>query len=142
MDETQELLKHLYETAEMGNYACKVLLKDLEDKDNKIKSILTGIQDDYQKYQEKLAKKLVNEKPTKGMMSKMMASMGIKKEVKNDNSDSSMAEVLIQGLTMGNIETEKKIKAYEGIVADEAIKLAKNFLKFQENNIEKLKKYL
>ncbi len=142
MEKNQELLKHIYETSEMGNYTCKVLLDDLKDKDNKIKKILTEIQNNYQKYQEKASSKLKSEKPEKGMMSKMMASMGIKKEVKNDNSDASMAEMLIQGLMMGNVEIEKKIKAYDGIASDDEIDFAKEFLKFQEKNIEKLKKYL
>jgi len=141
MEKNQELLKHIYETAEMGNYSCKILLEDLKEKDNKIKKILTEIQDDYQKFQEKVAKKL-KEKPKKSTMSKMMASMGIRKEVKNDNSDSSMAEMLIQGLMMGNLETEKKTKAYEKTASSNELDLAKDFLKFQQKNIEKLKEYL
>ena len=142
MKESQELLKHIYENAEMGNYTCKVLLEDLKDKDNKIKGLLTEIQDDYQKFQDKVGKRLTDEKPKKNLMSKMMANMGIKKEVKSDNSDSSMAEMLIQGLSMGSIEMEKKVKAYKESAKEEDIKLAIEFLKFQENNIAKLKKYL
>ena len=68
--------------------------------------------------------------------------MGIKKEVINDNSDASMAEMLIQGISMGSLEMQKKIKAYEKKIDEETLKLAKSFLKFQENAIEKLKKYL
>ena len=77
-----------------------------------------------------------------GMFSKMMAGMGIKKEVKNDNSDSSMADLLIQGISMGSIDAEKKIKNYEKEVDKKQLDFLKDFLKFQENTIEKLKKYL
>ena len=45
-----------------------------------------------------------------GNMAKMMSSMGIFKEVLADNSDAAIADLLIQGLSMGIIEMEKRIK--------------------------------
>ena len=42
-------------------------------------------------------------------MVKVMSTMGIKKEVKDDNSDAHLADVLIQGLTMGNLEITKEL---------------------------------
>ena len=77
-----------------------------------------------------------------GMMAKMGASMGIKKEVKSDNSDSSIAEMLIQGISMGSLEMEKKIGNYEKDASKEALKFAKKFLEFQEDSITGLKKFL
>ena len=75
-------------------------------------------------------------------ISKLMASMGIQKEVKGDNSDAAMAEMLIQGISMGSIEMEKQVKNYKDRVDKDDMKLAKKFLKFQEKAIEELKKYL
>jgi len=72
----------------------------------------------------------------------MMAGMGIDKEVKNDNSDASIADMLIQGISMGSIDTEKKIKSYDKDVDKEQLSFAKDFLKFQEKAIDQLKKYL
>ena len=71
-----------------------------------------------------------------------MAGMSIKKEVISDNSDSSMSDLLIQGISMGTINMEKKIKDYENIVDSEELNFAKEFLSFQTNMIEKLKEYL
>ena len=50
--------------------------------------------------------------------------------------------MLIEGLTMGSLEIESKIKDYEKKVERDTLKLAKDFLKFQEQEIETLKKYL
>ena len=37
MDENMELLEYIYKNSEMGVFTIKALLKDLGDKDNKIK---------------------------------------------------------------------------------------------------------
>ena len=72
----------------------------------------------------------------------MMSAMGIKKEVNDDNSDASMASMLIQGISMGSLEMEKKLKDYHGKVSKENEKLAKNLCTFQQHAISELKKYL
>ena len=68
--------------------------------------------------------------------------MGIHKEVKKDNSDSSIADMLIKGISMGSIDMEKKIKDYDDEVNKDYLKIAKDFMKFQEKTIEDLKKFL
>ena len=72
----------------------------------------------------------------------MMAKMGISKEVKSDNSDSAIADLLIKGISMGSIDMEKKIKQYKDEVSNNELELAREFLKFQEKTIDKLKDYL
>ena len=84
----------------------------------------------------------VYEKDENGMMAKMGASMGIRKEVKSDNSDTSIAEMLIQGVSMGSLEMEKKIKNYKDVVDKKDLKFAEDFLEFQQDVITGLKKYL
>ena len=71
-----------------------------------------------------------------------MAKMGINKEVKNDNSDSAIANLLIKGVSMGTIDMEKKIKDYAEEASDKDLELAKEFLKFQEKTIDIFKEYL
>lgn len=53
-----------------------------------------------------------------------------------------MASMLIQGISMGSLEMEKKLKDYHGKVSKENEKLAKNFCTFQQHAISELKKYL
>ena len=75
-------------------------------------------------------------------MTKMMANMGVSKEVKSDNSDASIADMLIKGISMGSIDMEKKIGDYKKEVEKKDLKVAKEFLKFQQKAIDKLKKFL
>ena len=68
--------------------------------------------------------------------------MGIKREVKKDNSDASIADMLIKGVSMGSIDMEKKISEYKDDVSDKELDYAKDFLKFQQKTIEIFKEYL
>lgn len=145
MKEENELLQHIHQDATMGVFTLTKLLEDLKEKDNKLKGGIEEILKSYEHFvkisRELLEKKKINPQE-EGMMAKMGATMGIHKEVKNDNSDASIAEMLIQGISMGSIEMEKKIKAYEKEIDKEYKKLAEEFLKFQQKTIEKLKAYL
>lgn len=141
--EEKELVEHIYKDASMGSYTCMQLLTDLKNKDNKIKNCLENILKEYQDFEKKAKKYLKEVTPLEeGFMTKFMAKRGIKKEVTKDNSDSAIAKMLIEGLTMGSLEIESKIKDYEKKVEHDTLKLAKDFFKFQEQEIEKLKKYL
>ncbi len=145
MNENYELLEHIYQDSEMACFTLEQLLTDLKEKDNKIKGIIEDILKEYQSWKKDAEEKLEanhQEIKEKGTMSKMMAGMGIKKEVKNDNSDASIADMLIQGISMGSLDTEKKLKAFDKDIDKEQYSFAKKFLKFQEKSIEKLKKYL
>ena len=145
MNEEQELMKHIHKDASMAAYSITKLLDDLKKKDNKIKKYLQEILKEYEKYAEITNNELENNCATpieEGSMAKMMASMGIKKEVMADNSDAAMADMMIKGISMGTIEMEKKISDYKDAVSKDQLKIAKGFLKFQQETIEKLKEYL
>ena len=145
MNETNELLEEVYKTAAMGRFSIMKLIEALKEKDNKIKGYLEELLEDYRDYEDQSKELLLKEniKPMEeNAISKLMASMGIQKEVKGDNSDAAMAEMLIQGISMGSIEMEKQVKNYKDRVEKDDMKLAKKFLKFQEKAIEELKKYL
>ena len=145
MNEKIELYKQIYQDANMAKTTIKDMKNGLKDKDNKIKDVLDDLIKEYTKYEKesKNTLKSLNSEPEKeGLIAKFMANMGIKKEIGNDNSDSHMAEVLIQGISMGSINMDKKISDYEKKVNQEDIDYARSFLKYQEASIEKLKKYL
>ncbi len=145
MNETNELLEEVYKTAAMGRFSIMKLIEALKEKDNKIKGYLEELLEDYRDYEDQSKELLLKENiepMEENAISKLMASMGIQKEVKGDNSDAAMAEMLIQGISMGSIEMEKQVKNYKDRVDKDDMKLAKKFLKFQEKAIEELKKYL
>lgn len=145
MNENIELYKHIYQDSEMSMFSLTKLLEELKDKDNKIKGTVEDILKEYEYYYRESKNYLESRGATldkTSMMAKMGASMGIKKEVKYDNSDTSIAEVLIQGVSMGSIDMEKKISCYTKEVDKEQLKFAKKFLDFQEDTITGLKRYL
>lgn len=145
MKENHELILHIYKDSEMASYTLTKLLEDLKDRDNKIKKAIEDILKDYESFEVK-AKKYLKKSKTEisetGLFDKMMAKMGIRKEVMDDNSDSKIADLLIKGVSMGTIDMEKKIKDYEKESDSKEISFAKDFLKFQEKTIDILKSYL
>ena len=145
MNENEEILEYIYQTSNMGYQSTNDLLNSLKGKDNKIKKIVAEINKNYEKYMtetEKLLKKKKLEAKPIGMMAKAMTKMSINKEMISDNSDANIADMLIQGLTMGNLELSKHIDNYEKTADKKIINLAKNLRKFGEEYIEKLKSYL
>lgn len=145
MKEKNELVLHIYEDAEMACFTIESLIKDLKEKDNKIKKTIEDILHEYKAWKQKAKTLLqkenaeISEEP---VMAKIMAGVNIKKEVILDNSDSAIADMLIKGISMGSIDMEKKIKSYKDEVNKEDLKMAEEFLKFQERTIEQLKEYL
>ena len=145
MDDTQELLTYLYQDADMALNTLTLLINKINKKDNKIKKTVEGLIKGYENYLVKIKdymKENNYEIQAKPLISKMGAYMGINMEVMKDNSDSRMADMLIQGLNMGVINVTKKIDTYKGDVPKEVLSLAKEFKKFQEEGVEFLKKYL
>ena len=143
MNENNELLEYIYQDSEMAKYSIEKLINELKGKDNKIIKTLEDILKKYEDYYKSIKKQLkgVKAKPI-GMMAKMGSSIGIKKEVISDNSDASIADMLIKGISMGTLDVEKKISQYDEIADKKTIKLAKEFLEFQNETINNLKKYL
>ena len=145
MDETQELLTYLYQDADMALNSLTLLINKINKKDNKIKKVIEGLIKGYENYLVKVKDYMKQNNydiQSKPLISKMGAYFGINMEVMKDNSDSRLADMLIQGLTMGVLNVTKKIDAYKGDAEKEVIGLAKEFKKFQQEGIEFLKKYL
>ena len=75
------------------------------------------------------------------VMAQTMAWTGIQMNTIKDKSNSHIADMLIQGTTMGIIEGRKLLNNNPN--ADkQVIQILDNFVKMQENNVEKLKTFL
>ncbi len=144
MNENIELYKHINKDCDMAIFTMEKLLKEIKEKDNKIKNLIEDILKEYKKFYEdskKYLKKCKVCEEENSTSSKMGAGMGIKKEVQKDNSDAAIASMMIEGISMGTIEMEKKIINYKDIVSHKELNMAKEFLKFQERSISKLKEF-
>ena len=145
MDENIELLEYIYKNSEMGIHTITCLLKDLNNLENKIKLVIEKELKEYEKYYKKSKKyleKYDKEVIKNSFMGKIMSSMSIKKEVNKDNSDSAIAHMMIEGVTMGVIDIETKIKNYKNSVESKYLKLAKDYHKTLVSQIDELKKYI
>ena len=145
MNENNELLMHIYKTAEMGVYTTKTLLNYIKNKENKIKHVLENELKEYEKFMmnsEELLERQELEPKGNGLMAKMGSDFGIMMETIKDNSDSSLAQMLIEGITMGIVDMESKISNYEKVCDKNILKIANNFLEFQQNEVEKLKTFM
>jgi len=145
MDKNLDFLTHIYQDIDMALDSLTMLSKKLDKKDNKIKEVIEKTIKGYEKHL-KIVKHYMKENnyniESKPLISKLGAFMGIKMEVIKDNSDSRMADMLIQGLTMGVLSITKNIDKYKKEVEKDILLIAKNYKKHQEESIEKLKLYL
>ena len=145
MNENMELLNFVYENAEMGMHSLNNLSDILRNKDNKIKGLIEDELKEYNSFlkeSEKLLKKNKIEPKKTNLMAKISSKMGIAMETMKDNSDPALASMVIEGLTMGIVEMETKIENYKKLVDKKILKLSTKFLKFQEEEIEKLKTFM
>lgn len=141
----QELLSYLDENIRMGKEALETLLGQLEKTDNKIKRSVIESLDEYKKYGQMCKALLGKEdgKEKKGnLFAVMMTKMSSNAEFAKDNSDSHIADMLIQGYNMGIIDITKKLKKYKGDLTRETESLANNYRNMMEKRIEVMKEYL
>lgn len=145
MNENNELLLYIYKNADMGVKSTTKLIKLLNNSDNKIKNIVEGELKGYENFLKKtktlLKKNKVEPKGT-SLLAEISSSVAMNMEFMKDNSDAKIADILIRGFTMGNIEIDKKIDKFKADADKSILKLAKDLKKFGETNIELLKEYL
>ncbi len=145
MNENSELLLYIYKNADMGVKSTTKLINLLNSKDNKIKNVVEGELKGYENFLKKsksLLKKNKIEPKSSNMLAELSASITMNIELLKDNSDAKIADILIRGFTMGNIEIDKKIDKYKDDADKSILKLAKDLKKFGESNIELLKPFL
>ncbi len=137
-----KLYELILKDCDMGVYTLHMLLDRLKDRDNKIKGVIEEILTGYERVAAEIKDIIQSELKPASKIGKMGVKTGIIREVRYDNSDSSMAYMVIQGLAMGCLNMEKYISQFKKSDDKKALKMAKKFLKFQEKSISKLTKYL
>lgn len=142
MDQTQKLLQSVVENARTGLDGCEQLLKKADD--GAMRDELMTERADYQGFVQNAERALyaAGAHPhAKNPVSRMGMWMGIQMETLTDNSPAHLAEMLIQGATMGVVEMTKD-RAELSCAAPEALKLADDFIAYQQAAIDRLKKHL
>ena len=109
------------------------LKDDLQYEYNQYNAILNDVNAELGKYEE-FPKEL-------NPAQKMMGWFDIQMSTLTNDSDSKIAEMLIKGTNMGIIEGVKLLNNNPE-TTPEIKNILTNFIQFQENNVERLKKYL
>ena len=139
--ETQ-LLNHIYQTAEMGVDGVRSVLKYANEP--KLASSLNAQMNEYRKLQdtaEEMLRQRSREPEGIGTMAKMGSEMMAAMKTMTDHSATKIAEMMIQGSTMGVTKSLRTIRDCK--LKDERVRdLADKLLKTEQANIEEMKQYL
>jgi len=142
MNENIEMLNYIYQNAEMGKTTIDQILKEVEEL--QFRDVLKEQLKDYQYVVNKCDTLLIESgKLPKGIdaMPKIMSYIKIKFDTLKDDTPSHIAEMIINGSTMGITEITKNLNKYNQV--DNSTKdLASRLLKIEQDNIEALKPYL
>ncbi len=141
-NEETKYLNKLYKCAEMGTIGIDSVI----DKTTK-EELIEALQSQRKEYDSlceqivSILKKYGCEEEKLGKMAKKSSEMMSEMKMKIDDSDSQIAKMMMEGNNKGIIEVTKIKNEYQG--EDEEIKeLCDNFLKFLEDNLDEMKKYL
>ncbi len=109
------------------------LRNDLEFQYNQYNDILNRVNGELQSYDD-----FPEDVPA---MQKAMSFMDIQMSTLNDKSNSKIAEMMLKGTNMGIIEGVK-LKNNNPEAPEKIQTILDDFIQFQENTVEKMKKYL
>ena len=134
------VLDELSKGACMGMDAIKFILDKVEDE-----SLYKELENQYNQYKEiknKIDKLYPSDKEPHetNIMNKAMTWYGIEMKTLSDKSTSKIAELLLQGTNMVIIEGRKLLNHKNS--TEEINQLVEEYVKMQEQDVEKLKKYL
>ena len=137
-----ELLQYVHKTADMGCSGLEDVLNYVESRG--LKKVLNAQLTEYEKLRNQAALMLRarGETPSDtGAMAKISAKMMSAGKLMADRSDSKIAEMTIQGNTMGVTKTIKHLHDYAG--KDSAVReLTKKLLATEEENARQLRPFL
>lgn len=142
MDNPQYVLNEINKGIKMGMDSISTISEKVED--NNFKDDLLFQYDKYNEILNRVNSELKNYDDFPKELPPMQKTMGyieIQMSTLNDTSNSHIAEMLIKGSNMGIIKGVK-LKNRNPDIEPTISTILDDFIKFQENNVEKLKKYL
>lgn len=144
MNANMEMLNYIYKNAQMGQVSINHLL-DIVREHSKFRDLLETQFTEYKTIFD-TAEKALNSLgcKTKGTstIQKFETYMMIDIKTIRDKSPDHVAEMLIQGSTMGVIQITRRLKEYKGSIDTNVQKLAEKLLSTEQHNIEECRKFL
>ena len=136
-----ELLQYVYKTADMGVVGIESVMEYAADA--KLKNVLSDQMAEYKKFcrkAESMLAKVGGEKKETNVFAKAATEATAVGKLMIDPSASKIAEMMIQGSSMGVSKTIKHLHEYTA--KDEARSLCERLLSTQQANIEQMKPFL
>lgn len=141
---TKRFLDSLYKNVKMGGESIIDLLPKV--KDEGMRAEMTGELEKYEGFAKEIRELLFKEgeqPKEESLMAKMGVKMGVMMNTIIDDTSSHIADMMIQGATMGITDTTKLVRESENSsCSEQALALARKIIKYEEESIERLKKFL
>ena len=141
---TLKLLEAMYKNVKMGADSIIDILPKVGDEN--MRSELTSELERYEKFAKEIETSILNmgeEAKDQGIMAKLGTKMSVAMNTIMDSTTSHIAEMMIQGGTMGISDATKLLREYENTAcSEEALNIARRIIKYEEETVERLKKFL
>lgn len=137
-----KLLNFVYQNSAMGIQSINQLL-DIVENDQLLSQLQRQLDGYYDFHKEARARLNAMGYDDKGLSSleKIKTSVMVGMQAMMDKSPSHIAEMMILGSNMGILDAEKKLNHFPS-ASEDTKRLMEKLLKFEEDNVQKLKAYL
>jgi hypothetical protein len=142
MDGNKEMLNYIYQNSQMGVNTIEQLVKISED--GKFKDYLDSQLKEYKEINHKvmgIINRMGFEEKGIGTLGEISTYMMINMKTLMDKSTSHIAEMMINGSTMGIIQATKALKNHHDTDKN-IVALMEKLIETEENNFQQLKKFL
>jgi hypothetical protein len=141
---TINLLEAIYKNVRMGADSIIDIMPKVGDEN--LRSELTSELKRYEEFSAEIEKYILNlgeEAKDQGILAKLGTKMSVAMNTMMDSTTSHIAEMMIKGGTMGITDATKLLREYENTsCSEDVLSLAKRVIKYEEETVERLKKFL
>ena len=138
------LLEAMYKNVRMGADSIIDIMPKVIDED--LRSELTSELERYDEFSKEIEKIFLNigkEAKDQGIFAKFGTKMSVAVNTLVDVTTSHIAEMMIQGGTMGITDATKLLREYETTsCSEDVLDLTRRIIKYEEETVERLKKFL
>ena len=141
---TKSFLDELYKNVKMGADSIIDLMPKVSDRG--LREEMTSELEHYEGFAKEIRAILFEdgeEPKEESFMARLGVKMGVMMNTMMDETASHIADMMIQGATMGITTTTKLIRENENTpCSEEALSLARRIIEYEEASIERLKEFL
>lgn len=141
---TLDLLEAVYKNVRMGADSIIDIMPKVSD--DSMRTELTSELERYEEFSAEIEKAILNmgeDAKDQGILAKLGTKMSVAMNTMVDSTTSHIAEMMIQGGTMGITDATKLLREYENTsCSEEALDIARQVIKYEEETVERLKSFL